>query len=413
MPGPSSATAFLELLQQSQLLGEEVIGKYREAIANSTTLPEDLARKLVSEGQLTPFQANHLLRGRYKNFFIGKYKVLSPIGSGGASHVYLCEHSTMKHRVAVKLINPKEVQDEASLNRVKREARAAATVNHPNVVRAYDFDQAEEKYYYLVMEYVDGVSLYDLVTKIGPLSVEQASHYITQAATGLQHIAELGIVHRDIKPNNLMLDRTGVIRILDLGLARFREKADDALTAMYKDRTVHGTADYLSPEQALQSPQLDSRADIYSLGATFYYLLSGQPPFDNLTIAQKLLHHQFKDIPPIPDVPDELFDVIRTMMAKKPEERYQSPDELIEALQAWSSLPLPPPDEDYFETSLSTSAPPSSSRRAPSSSRVSPSRIENASRTPSTIPPPDRKLPLVLSGIIVVLLIVIVYLLIR
>src|SRR4029450_5696071 len=211
-----------------------------------------------------------------KRFTIGKYKVLEKLGAGGMGQVFLCEHKLMRRRVAVKVLPTAKAEDPSSLARFYREAKAIAAVDHPNIVRAYDIDQ-DENLHFLVMEYVDGTNLQDLVKKVGPLDPSRACHYIYGAAVGLQHAHEIGLVHRDIKPGNILVDRAGVVKILDMGLARFFNDEEDILTKKY-DENVLGTADYLAPEQALESHTVDIRADIYSLGATFYYLLTGSPP---------------------------------------------------------------------------------------------------------------------------------------
>ena len=363
MPVPRTARDYLQCVRASQLLADAVLERYDQADWSGQSV-EDAARLLVADGQLTLFQANYILKGRYKNFFFGKYKVLAPIGSGGASQVFLCEHSVMRHRVAIKMLKLHAKSDPGTLERFKREARAAATVNHPNVVRAYDFDLAEGKHYYIVMDYVDGVNLEDLVRKIGPLPPERAVNYILQAAIGLQHIHECGLVHRDIKPSNLLLDRSGTIRILDLGLVRFAEHESDGLTKMQNDHVVLGTADYLSPEQALKSEDLDIRSDLYSLGVTLYFLLAGKAPFAELNVAQKLLFHQFKDPPLLEHVPPDLFAVVKSLMAKKPEDRYQTPAEFAEAVAAWSRIPVPPPVDSEIPVVLAPTTTPSNVPRA-------------------------------------------------
>lgn len=349
MPMTATAAEFLSLLRQSGLLSSTELVDYLVRLPNAEQMPPtELADHFVRDGLLTPFQAQHLLRGRYKNFIIGKYKIIEPLGTGGMSQVFLCEHTVMKHRVALKLLPLKDHADPALISRFQREARAAAAVNHPNVVRAHDVDQADGRIHYLVMDYVDGVNLHDLVRRIGPLPPEQAAHYIAQAALGLQEIASKGLIHRDLKPSNLLLDREGVIRILDLGLARFADEGDDAITRQYSSETVFGTADYLAPEQALQSPDVDTRADIYSLGATLYFLLAGRAPFEDASTAQKLLAHQIRDPEPIEGVPAALQQVIRTMMRKNPAERYPTPYDVAEALASWARLPMPLPPDDFF-----------------------------------------------------------------
>lgn len=390
MPIPKTAREFLDCTRQSSLVADAVLDRYEKADWAGQSV-DDAARLLVADGHLTLFQANYILKGRYKNFFIGKYKVLAPIGSGGASQVFLCEHAVMRHRVAIKMLKLNNASDPGTLERFMREARAAASINHPNVVRAYDFDRAEGKHYYIVMDYVDGVNLEDLVNKIGRLPPEQATQYMVQAANGLQHIYESGLVHRDIKPSNLLLDRTGTVRILDLGLVRFSEAESDGLTKMQNDHVVLGTADYLSPEQALKSDDLDIRSDIYSLGVTFYYLLAGKTPFADLNIAQKLLHHQFKDPPPLDQVPKDLFAVLMTMMAKKPEDRYQTPAEFVDAVIEWTRVPLPLPQESYFPLLAVPSATPSNVPRALTGSFVSPSQL----LPPRVEAPPRKPIPIV------------------
>ena len=254
------------------------------------TDPAKLAGLLVRDAILTYFQAEQLLQGKWKRFTIGKYKVLEQLGSGGMGQVFLCEHKLMRRRVAVKVLPTAKAEDPSSLERFYREARAVAALDHPNIVRAYDIDQ-DENLHFLVMEYVDGTNLQDLVKKVGPLDVLRACHYIYGAAIGLQHAHEIGPGPPRHQAGQHPVDRSGVVKILDMGLARFFHDEDDILTKKY-DENVLGTADYLAPEQALDSHTVDIRADIYSLGATFYFLLTGSAPFPEGTVAQKLIWHQ-------------------------------------------------------------------------------------------------------------------------
>jgi serine/threonine protein kinase len=214
-----------------------------------------------------------------------------------------------------------------------------AALDHPNIVHAYDCDQ-DDKVHYIVLEYVDGISLSALVKKRGPLPVERAVNYICQAALGLQHAHECGLVHRDIKPGNMLLDRQGLVKILDMGLARLFHDHADNLTLEHNAGRALGTADYLAPEQVANSHDVDPRADIYSLGASLYFLLVGKAPFQGATISQKLILHQIKAPTPLrqlrPEIPEELVAIITRMMAKMPQERYTTADEACAALQPWA-----------------------------------------------------------------------------
>ncbi|QDU20913.1 serine/threonine-protein kinase [Urbifossiella limnaea] len=349
MPAPATVPEFLDLVRKSGLLPDatvdEVIDRHRAAGTLPTTL-DPTAALFVREGLLTFFQAKQLKLGRYKRFTIGsKYRLLELIGAGGMGAVYLCEHTLMKRLVALKVLPVEKLEDPSNLERFHREARAVAALDHPNIVRAYDID-VHDKLHFLVMEYVDGCSLQDIVARHGPMDPVRAAHYVAQSAVGIQHAHELGMVHRDIKPGNLLLERTGVVKILDMGLARFFNKPTDSVTEKYDDKCVLGTADYLAPEQAV-SNTVDVRADIYSLGGTLYYLLTGQTPFPDGTIAAKLVAHQTRDPKPIEayrsDVPQGILDVLQVMMAKNADDRYQSPIEVADALAEWADLPSDPP----------------------------------------------------------------------
>jgi len=343
---------FLDFVRRSGVtdipkLAEQVS---RYATDNETAeTPAAAAELLIRDGLLTHFQAEQILQGRFRRFFIGKYKVLERLGSGGMGQVFLCEHKLMRRRVAIKVLPASQAKNPASLERFYREARAVAAVDHPNIVRAYDIDQ-DADLHFLVMEHVDGVNFQDLVRKSGPLDIHRACHYVYATCVGLQHSLEMGLVHRDIKPGNVLVDRTGTVKILDMGLAKFFEDEADSLTQKY-DENVLGTADYLAPEQAIDSHGVDIRADIYALGGTFYYLLTGSAPFPTGSIAQKLLWHQQREPAPLTslraDVPAELVAVVTKMMAKDPAARYQRPDEVMEALTPWvqSAIATPSAEE--------------------------------------------------------------------
>jgi eukaryotic-like serine/threonine-protein kinase len=351
MPVPTSIHEFLELVRKSGVLEEKRLESHVQKLRDSGELPADavkLAAALVQDGLLTHFQAEQLMQGKWRRFTIGKYKVLERLGSGGMGSVFLCEHIFMRRRVAVKVLPSAKAADPSSLERFYREARAVAAVDHPNIVHAYDIDQ-DGTHHFIVMEFVDGPSLQEVVRRGGPVSLERACHYISQAAQGLDHASRAGLVHRDIKPGNILVDRTGVVKILDMGLARFFNDEEDLLTKKY-DENVLGTADYLAPEQADDSHAVDVRADIYSLGGTFYFLLTGKTPFGEGTVPQKLMWHRTRQPKPVRsyrgDVPQGVQAVLDKMLAKEPEHRFQSPSEIVAALEPWTRNPIAPPGEN-------------------------------------------------------------------
>jgi eukaryotic-like serine/threonine-protein kinase len=350
MPAPVTVVEFFDLVRKSGVLEEPRLEAYTQKLRANSAMPADPPRAaalLVRDGLITGFQAEQILQGKWRRFTIGKYKVLERLGSGGMGSVYLCEHKHMRRRVAVKVLPTAKASDPSCLERFYREAKAIAALDHPNIVHAYDIDQ-DENLHFIVMEFVDGASLQDIVRQSGPMTPVRAAHYIRQAALGLGHAYERGLIHRDIKPGNLLVDRSGTVKVLDMGLARFFNDEEDILTKKYDD-SVLGTADYLAPEQAVDSHEVDVRADIYSLGATFYFLLTGRTPFGDGTVAQKLLWHQSRQPKPVttlrPDLPQEIGDIVKRMMDKEPDKRYQTPQEVEDALGSWTATPIPPPSD--------------------------------------------------------------------
>lgn len=298
---------------------------------------QPLADLLVERGLLTRWQVNMVLKGRYKGFFLGKYKLLDHLGSGGMSNVYLAEHTRMRQRRAVKVLPAHRIHDSSYLERFYLEARAVGSLRHPNIVQAYDADN-DGNNHFLVMEYVEGLDLQLMVKRRGVLAYETAAEYIRQAAEGLTHAHAMNLIHRDIKPANLLVDLQGVVKVLDLGLACFTNEGDASLTVTHEE-SVLGTADYLAPEQAIDSHRVDARVDIYSLGCTLYFTLTGQPPFGEGSVAQRLLAHQSAQPKPIteyrPDAPADLLAICEKMMAKRADDRYRSAQEVAQALAAW------------------------------------------------------------------------------
>jgi serine/threonine protein kinase len=340
--------AFLANLRQSGLLTRDQLAQ-AEAELPDATRGRLLARKLVEQGILTRFQAERLLAGRTGGFILGQYRILDQLGSGGMGRVYKAEHRTMRREVALKVLAPNLLKTERAQELFKREVRAAAQLNHPHIVTAYDANHVGDRYY-LVLEYVDGPNLDQLVREQGPLSVGQACDFIRQIALGLQFAHELGMVHRDIKPSNLLIKQGdgksigSVAKISDFGLARLQEREDQASdnvgTILTKENTIMGTPDYLSPEQARNLHNVDIRSDLYSLGCTFYYLLTGKVAFPGGTTLEKLVRHSTETAKPIADyrddVPATVIAVVEKLMAKDPDERFATPQEVATDLEPFA-----------------------------------------------------------------------------
>jgi len=292
---------------------------------------------LVRSGLITPWQCHKLLEGRHRGFTLGNYRLLDHLGSGGMSNVYLAEHLLMQRLVAIKVLPEHRVADAEYLARFRYEGQAVAALDHPNIVRAYDLG-SEGRIHYLVMEYVDGHDLEEMVDRVGPLGFQTAARYIAQAAAGLKHAHESGMVHRDIKPANLLVDRRGTVKVLDLGLAKFKAEVRP-VPEFARNEQVLGTAEYFAPEQAVNSSTVDQRADIYGLGCTLYYLLTGRPPFAGRTALELMHAHHRQQATSIlidrPDAPAPLIEICRRMMEKSPEARYQNCGEVASALESW------------------------------------------------------------------------------
>ena len=329
---------YLSALEKSKLLGSEQLGK-AQRLAGESSDAATLARALVRENLLSRWQAGILLAlGQRAQLRLGKYKLIQRLGKGGMGTVFLAEHVTMNRRVALKIVPRSIAEDRASLDRFFAEARAIAALDHPNIVQAYSVDNEMDRYF-IVMEFVDGQDLQRRVECEGPLEFNRAADYISQAAAGLAHAHARNLVHCDIKPSNLLVNNQGVIKILDLGLARLN-RSDEPRGAA-SGEPAFGTVDYMAPEQALETANFDHRADIYSLGCTLYFLLTGHPPFPEGTLAQRIVKHQTQQPRDIsldrPDAPQQLVEICNRMMAKEPENRYQSVQEVYTALSPWQN----------------------------------------------------------------------------
>ena len=363
----TTADSLLGLLEKSRLLDSEQMEKARES-AEKAGDARALAKQLIKQEVLTRWQAGQLLAGRTA-FFLGKYKLVDLIGRGGMGNVFLARHTMMNRDAALKIIAKHLGSDPANLDRFFTEARAVAALNHPNIVHAYSIDNEGDRYY-MVMEYVDGQDLQRIVEEKGPLDFGSAADYIRQASEGLGHAHKRNIIHCDIKPANLLINSQGIVKILDMGMARLVSadgKGDES------DEKMLGTIDYMSPELAVHSPDLDHRADIYSLGCTCYFLLTGHPPFPEGTLAERIVKHQTEEPGDIasqrPDTPGELIEICTKMMAKKPEDRYQSAEEVSRLLAAWKPKePESMPDNGQV-AGVAVASKPGTTKPAPGASK--------------------------------------------
>jgi serine/threonine protein kinase len=349
VPSHTDRQTFLANLRQSGLVPEARLEPVLHGM-EEVTRGKLIARALVEAGLLTRFQAERLLIGCVNGFHLGPYRILDQIGRGGMGRVYKAEHLTMGRLVAIKVLAPHLVKTERALELFQREVRAIGQLIHPNVVTAFDAN-CDNGRHYLVLEYVDGPNLEQLVRRQGPLSVGLACDYISQAARGLQAAHQLGMVHRDIKPANILVQyrgpddgSPGMVKLGDFGLARLHapdvEPEAGGGTIWAKENTVMGTPDYLSPEQARDLHKADIRSDLYSLGCSFYFLLTGRVPHPGGSALDKLIRHNSEEPAPLSqfraDVPPEVEQILRKLMARRPADRFQTPAELIAALQPFA-----------------------------------------------------------------------------
>jgi WD40 repeat protein/serine/threonine protein kinase len=334
-----SVTSLLDLLHQLPLLEPEQMAEL-ERVSTSLADARSLAAELVRRDWLTPYQVNQLFQGRGPQLLLGSFVLLERLGEGGMGQVFKARHRKLGRIVALKLIRKERLDNPDAVRRFRREIEAASKLSHPNIVLALDADEVNDTHFF-AMEYVEGIDLAKHVKKHGPLPVDVACAYIRQAALGLQHAHERGMVHRDIKPHNLLLTaQTGTIKVLDMGLARLHSEAPAGMssTSLTEEGAVMGTPDYMAPEQARDSHSADIRADLYSLGCTFYFLLTGKVPFPGGSLMDKLFRHQTH--PPRslldlrPDVRPPVAAVVNRLLAKRPSDRYQTPAALIATLDA-------------------------------------------------------------------------------
>lgn len=330
-------TAFMATIAASGLLTPAQLDRATASLPPQATTPAQIAQALVSGGFLTRFQAERLLAGRPEGFHLGQYVIQDQVGRGSVGRVYRAKHKTMNRAVAIKVLHPSRTATPAAREAIQREVRAAAKLTHPNIVTAYDANAVGERFY-LVLEFVDGPTLDSLVHTRGRLSVADACEFVSQTAIGLAHAQNHGMAHGDVKPANLLVARPPkgtpgwVIKITDFGIP-----------ASATDGSSPGSPDYAAPERTADPASADPRADLYSLGAVFYLLLTGRPPFPGGTAEEKARRHRTEEPARVetlrPDVPPAVAGIVHKLLAKDPAARLASAAELAERLDALTATP--------------------------------------------------------------------------
>jgi serine/threonine protein kinase len=336
---PISTEQFVRIVSESGLLSGSDLRAVLDGLRGEvhTSDARELARRFVRAGRLTPFQADLVLKGRWSELCIGNYVVLDRLGAGGMGTVFKARHRRMNRVVAVKVVLGETPGQCPFAERFQREVETIAQLSHSNIVMAFDAGEAKNGLF-LVMEFVDGHDLGSEVARRGPLSTADAIDCILQAARGLAYAHDHGVIHRDVKPANLLRDSAGLVKVTDLGLARLiTSETSSASPSLTRAGGLLGTADYMAPEQALDSTSVDHRADIYSLGCTLFFLLAGRAPYSANSLMALLLKHRDAPIPSLrqarSDAPLELDELYRRMASKEPADRQSTMAEIVLALE--------------------------------------------------------------------------------
>ncbi len=343
-PKRKDLESFIDGLRKSGLIDEKEL--HRLVVTSEAEDADSFAQELIEHDTLTVYQARALSRGRWKGLVLGNYVIVEKLGKGGMGQVYKARHDRMGRTVCLKVLRSVGRRSPEVVERFRREIKTHSALSHPNFVVAHDADEAEG-IQFLVMEFIDGRDLARRVKDDGPASVSDALKIMRQTAAALEYAHEQGVTHRDIKPHNLLVaesgDDAGQLKVLDMGLARFEPLLDSPTesttrASMTASGVIMGTVDYMSPEQALNSRHADARSDIYSLGCTMYFLLTGTTMFAGDTLMEKIIAHREQPLPSLRDDATEvsagLDAVFQKMVARDPDDRYQTMKELGEDLDA-------------------------------------------------------------------------------
>jgi serine/threonine protein kinase len=331
--------SFLKTIVRSGLLSREQLQEALRGAADLRDDPAALADFLVKSGKLSRFQAKKLLQGKSVGLVLGPFQVLAPVGKGGMSTVYLARDTHRHCLVALKVLPPKKAREEERLlARFLREMKMCQRVSHPHLAQTYEVGHIEGVHY-IAMEFIPGRSLYRLVTDEGPLTVPRAARLFAEVAAALDHAHWRGLIHRDMKPSNILITPNDHAKVLDLGLALIQGEIPTDHTVVGGQGYVVGTMDYLAPEQSEDASKVDPRSDIYGLGCTLYFTLTGRPPFPGGTAIQKIMRHRGEEPTPVwqlnSSVPLGFLALLSKMMQKRPEHRFVSAAALRKELLAW------------------------------------------------------------------------------
>ena len=328
---------FLQRLFDCGILTEQNLNAVEQKKIHHQNV-ESFTQDLIESKLLTKFQAEQILAGKGDSLTFGKYIIQEKLGAGGMGQVYKAYHPEVAKLVAIKVILPQGKFDTESIKRFEREVKASEKLVHPNIIAVLDSGRINDQLF-MVMELIQGKDLFELINEKGKLAIKEAVAYIIQAARALEHAHANGVIHRDVKPANLIADSQGLLKIVDMGLAKINAGENEDIVSMLTTNTaIMGSADFMSPEQTVSTKNVDTRTDIYSLGASFYFLLTAKVMYPQKTVFSKLISHRQAPISSLklmrPDVSQKLDDVYTKMVAKKVEDRYQSMTKLILDLES-------------------------------------------------------------------------------